>query len=124
MVKTTNSKTAARWFLAGVAAAALAAPTVARAAEKKTERLWKANCAACHGTEGKGDTEKGAQMKIPDFTSAAWQKKATDDQIRGTIANGVSKTADGVKKEMDPFKDKLKPEQIDALAGYIRSLAK
>ena len=31
---------------------------------------------------------------------------------------------DGHKKEMDPYKDKLKPDQIDALIPYIRSLAK
>ena len=36
----------------------------------------------------------------------------------------IKQDKDGVKKEMDPFKEELKPEQIDSLIGYIRSLSK
>jgi mono/diheme cytochrome c family protein len=118
-----------RWIRRTASAALVLLPLLvtvsARAADKKTERLWKANCASCHGVEGKGDTEKGQKMKLPDFTVADWQKKHTDDEMKKQIVNGVSETKDGVKKEMDPFgPDKLKPEQVDALVAYIRSLAK
>ena len=34
----------------------------------------------------------------------------------------MSEEKEGKKKQMDPFKDKLKPEQVDALVGYTRSL--
>jgi len=29
------------------------------ASDPKTERLWKAKCASCHGIDGKGDTDQG-----------------------------------------------------------------
>jgi mono/diheme cytochrome c family protein len=122
-----NAKTPP-WIRHALAIAVLALPlitTTARAADKKTERLWKANCASCHGNEGKGDTEKGVKLKLPDMSSAAWQAKHSDDEMKKTIVNGVNETRDGVKKEMDPFgDDKLKPEQREALVAYIRSLAK
>ena len=104
---------------------ALAAPA-ARAGsppDKKTERLWKAKCASCHGVEGKADTEQGKIMALPDLSSAAWQKATTDDRIRDQILNGVKKQKNGKSVEMNPFKDELQPEQVDALIGYVRSLA-
>jgi mono/diheme cytochrome c family protein len=109
-----------------LAIAILATPLFASAAkaDPKTERGWKANCASCHGADGKGDTEKGKKEAISDMSSPAWQKKFTDAQIKDAITKGVSETRAGVKKDMDPFKDKLKPEQIDALVGFVRSLAK
>ena len=113
-------------FAYATIAALFLVPVVSHAGapDKKTERVWKANCASCHGAEGKGDTEKGQKLKVPDFSSAPWQKKFSDDDIKKTINEGVHETKDGVKKEMDAFKEKLKPEQIDALAAYIRTLAK
>jgi mono/diheme cytochrome c family protein len=84
------------------------------AVDKKIERLWKSKCAACHGEAGKGDTDKGKQMKIADFTTADFQKK-TDADLKKAIEEGVKKEEGGVKKEMDPYKDELKPEQIDGL---------
>ena len=107
-----------------MALALLASANAFAAPDKKTERTWKANCASCHGPEGKADTEKGQKMKMADISTAAWQKKATDADIRKAIVDGVSETKDGVKKEMDSFKEKLKPDQVDALVAYVRSLAK
>ncbi|HKP12858.1 MAG TPA: c-type cytochrome [Blastocatellia bacterium] len=70
-------------------------------------------CAVCHGADGKGN----AQMKdIPNFTDAAWQKKATDAEIIGVIQNG--------KPPMPPYKSRLTDEQIKSLVTYVRSLAK
>jgi mono/diheme cytochrome c family protein len=63
-------------------------------------------------------------MKLPDMSTAAWQKKATDDVIRKAIAEGVNETRDGVKKEMDSYKDKVKAEQIEGIVAYIRALSK
>jgi len=107
---------------AAVVAVPLFVPAGAHAADKKIERLWKANCASCHGGGGKGDTEKGAKLKLPDMSTAEWQKKRTDDEIKKTIVKGVNETRDGVKKEMDAFPDdKLTPEQRDGLVTYIRT---
>ncbi len=85
--------------------------------DAKTQRLWKAKCASCHGVGGKADTETGAKLKIPDMTQASWQKERTDDRLRKSINEGVKKGNDG----MDPYKDVLTPEQIDALIGQVRA---
>ncbi|MBI3183946.1 MAG: cytochrome c [Myxococcales bacterium] len=90
--------------------------------DKKLDRLWKAKCSSCHGMDGKGDTEKGKKMAIEDMTSPEFQKKYTDEQMKKAILEGVKEVRDGVKKEMDPLKDELKPDQVDALVGYVRSL--
>lgn len=91
--------------------------------DKKTERTWKAKCASCHGADGKGQTEKGKQMKVSDMSTPAYQKKVTDEDIKKAINDGVNREKDGVKQEMDAYKDSLKPEQVDALVTYIRALA-
>jgi len=102
------------------AAAAALVPLTARAeVDKKTERTWKAKCASCHGVDGKGQTEQGQKMKVADLSSAAWQKSQTDAQIKTVIENGTKNAAGG---EMDPYKEKLDGEQIDALVAYVRSL--
>ncbi|MGO8968137.1 MAG: c-type cytochrome [Myxococcaceae bacterium] len=91
--------------------------------DKKTERLWKAKCSACHGQEGKGDTDKGQQMKIADMTTAAYQAKS-DDEMKKAILNGVHTEKGGVKQDMNGFKDDLTPDQVNALVAYIRTLKK
>jgi mono/diheme cytochrome c family protein len=106
--------------------AALASPAFAQSApDKRTERTWKAKCSSCHGPDGKGQTEQGKKMGgLPDLSAAAWQDKATDDKIRQQILNGVKKTENGTVKEMKPFKDELKPPEVDALIAFVRQLRK
>ena len=100
----------------------LSATTLAQEDPKKTERTWKAKCSSCHGQGGKGDTDKGKQLKIEDMTTAAYQKK-TDEEWKNAIMNGVHTEKDGVKQDMPSFKD-LTPEQVTALVGHIRGFAK
>lgn len=97
-----------------VAAGPVAAP------DKKTERLWKSKCSACHGMDGKGATEKGKKMLVSDFTSAAWQSSRTNAELRKGIVDGVKATKNGVKQEMDPYGPELEPAQVTALLGYVR----
>ena len=91
---------------------------VAQEDPKKTARNWKAKCGSCHGAEGKGDTEQGKKAKIADFSSADWQKSKSDADIKTAIEGGKKKG----DVEMEPYKDKLEPAQIDALVAHIRSL--
>lgn len=93
-------------------------------ADKKTERLWKSKCASCHGVDGDANSEQGKKMKIVDMTTAAWQSKHDDAYIKKAILEGTKKEEGGVKKEMDPYKDELKPDQVDGLVKYIRALKK
>ena len=91
------------------------------AADKKIERLWKSKCGSCHGKDGKAATDKGKKMKMYDMTSADWQKKISDDDMKKAIKEGVKEEKDGVKKEMDAYDD-LTPEQIDGLVAFMREL--
>jgi mono/diheme cytochrome c family protein len=69
-------------------------------------------CALCHGADGKGKA-KGT----PDFTSAEWQKKHSNDDVIEQIKNGEP-------PKMPAYKAKLSDVEIKALVGHIRSLAK
>ncbi len=114
-----------RKVLAFVSAAGLSLLAIAGAAraepDAKLIRTWKAKCATCHSATGDGKTEQGVKQGIPDFSTKAWQAKKTDADIKTAISEGVKK--DG-KEGMDPFKDKLTPEQIDGMLAVVRSLAK
>jgi mono/diheme cytochrome c family protein len=101
----------------------LSSTALAQMDPKKTERLWKSKCASCHGQTGKGDTEKGQQMKVNDMTTASYQAKK-DDEFKKAINDGVKQEKGGVKQEMDAFKGELTPEQVDALVAYIRTFKK
>jgi mono/diheme cytochrome c family protein len=83
-------------------------------------RTWKAKCASCHGEDGKGKTKQGEKMKIGDLTAAT----ASDAKLKEAIEKGVKEEKDGVKKEMEGYAGKLKPEQIDELVVYIKGLKK
>ena len=45
---------------------------------------WAQQCATCHGANGKGT----GGVPVPDFTSAAWQKTRTDDELAASIVGG------------------------------------
>jgi high-affinity iron transporter len=82
-------------------------------------QLFESRCAFCHGVEGKGDGTAGKALNPPptDFTSAAFWKTATPDGLREAIRNGRPGTA------MVPFRNTLKPNEIDALLEYVRTFA-
>ena len=92
--------------------------------DKKTVRTFKAKCASCHGEDGMGATEQGKKMGVQDLSSAASWKGATDAKLKDAITNGIKQTKDGKTQEMEPYKDKIKPEEIDALIAYIKTFKK
>ena len=94
------------------------APVVPQSEGKKL--FAKAKCIKCHGEDGKGDTEKGQELKTPDFTSAAFQKETTDDEMTDTVLNGSKDKM--LKILMPPYKDKLTQEEVQVLVRYVRSL--
>src|SRR5690349_4490725 len=71
--------------------------------------LFKANCARCHGDDGKGD-------KGPDLTSEKRQNKWKDSDAK--LVDKITKGGFGMPK----FGKKLKPEEIKAVAAYVRTL--
>jgi len=70
--------------------------------------IYAANCAKCHGANGKAQTAKGKRAGATDFTSD-WNR----DQARGIriITKG--------KGEMPSFKGKLSPAEIQSVFGYV-----
>ena len=99
------------------AAATLVSASALGQADKKIERTWKSKCASCHGASGKGDTDKGKELKVVDMTTAAFQAKK-DDELKKAILEGVE------KEKSHSFKSELTPEQVDGLVAYIRSFKK
>jgi len=86
-------------------------------ADDDVKALWKSKCKNCHGDSGKADTKEGKKLEIEDMTIEKWQTKWTDDKIKDMINNGSKD-----KPKMKAFKDKLKPDQIESLVKYIRTL--
>jgi mono/diheme cytochrome c family protein len=80
------------------------------------KELYNQHCKSCHGTKGKGDGTKAAQLdtECGDFTKAAFQAQ-TDGSI-------FFKTSEG-RKDMPSYKKKI-PEANDiwAVVNYLRTL--
>jgi mono/diheme cytochrome c family protein len=69
--------------------------------------------------EGKGDGVAGKALNPPpaDLTSPDFWRTMTPEKLREAIMDGKPGTA------MVPFRNTLKPEEIDALVGYLQTLA-
>jgi len=98
--------------------AALAAASPARAQDAATVKLFKAQCATCHGLDGKGQTTAGKKVGTKDWTDPKVLKPLSDADVDKAIRTG--KSGDGGKELMPSFA-KLGDEKIKALAAYIRS---
>lgn len=96
---------------------ALAATTFAKttgnikfqAEESAGKDLYQNNCAKCHGANGEGD-------KGPNLTTEKKKKKweAAPEKLPNKIAGGGF--------GMPKFRERLKPEEIQAIADYVRAL--
>lgn len=99
-------------------AAALAVSFAAPAFADEPADIWKAKCKSCHGETGNADTKEGRKSKIADMTTAEWQSKHSDAEIKKVIAEGKPDT------KMKAYEGKLSDAEIDGLVKYIRSLKK
>jgi len=78
--------------------------------------LYNTHCKSCHGTKGKGDGSKAAQLDTDcgDFTKASFQSQ-TDGAL-------FYKTYEG-RKDMPSFKKKISDaDDIWAVVNYMRTL--
>ncbi|GAA0526595.1 mono/diheme cytochrome c family protein [Rhizomicrobium palustre] len=80
-------------------------------------QLFTDRCSKCHGTDGKANTDIGRKAEIADFTSAGFKSRHSDADNKDIITYGSPDNA-----KMKAYKDKLSPEEIDALVAYIRNL--
>lgn len=74
--------------------------------------VFRQNCAACHGENGKGNIALGA----PDLTDDAWLYSGDVKSIEQTIRSGRTNI-------MPSQRDKLRDETIHILAAYVYSLS-
>jgi cytochrome c oxidase cbb3-type subunit III len=74
--------------------------------------VFKANCVACHGADGKGNIALGA----PNLTDKTWLYGGSEATIVETITKG--------RMAMMPAQDKvLSPEKIQLLTAYVWGLS-
>jgi cytochrome c oxidase cbb3-type subunit 3 len=78
------------------------------------KQIFVANCANCHGPDGKGNST-GRAMGVKDLHSPE-VIKLTDAQMKTVIANG--------KNNMPPWKGQLSAAQISEVAAFVRTLQK
>jgi mono/diheme cytochrome c family protein len=107
---------------------ALAVSTRAAAQDGVSQgaRLFAADCARCHGKQGKGDgpdlVKLQSAVSPDDWTDKQSNQELTDSFIVAMITKGGK--ANGKSRIMPAFGGKLNPQQVQHLLAFIRSLAK
>lgn len=94
----------------------LAGTSVANADDAATVKLFKAQCATCHGLDGKGQTTAGKKVGTKDWSDPKVLKPLSNADVEKAIRTGKSEGG----KELMPSFTKLGDEKIKALAAYIR----
>ena len=80
--------------------------------------LFMANCAACHGAEGKGNPALGA----PNLSDKVWLYGSSPPAMAETIGKGRGDASSPVTR-MPAHKDLLAPAKIRILAAYVWGLS-
>jgi mono/diheme cytochrome c family protein len=90
----------------------------ARADTPNGKELFTANCAPCHGPDGKAKTPAARKLGVKDLT----QSKLSDAEIKKQIVEG-KKDKKG-NQQMPAFEDKLSAEQIAAIIAVVKEFRK
>jgi cytochrome c553 len=101
-----------------IAMTALAAWTV-RAEDAKA--IYDAQCAKCHGKEGKGETKMGQKLGAKDYSTAKVQDELKDEAGIKAVKEGL-KDKDG-KVLMKPTEG-VSDQDAKALIDYMRTFKK
>ena len=82
-------------------------------------KLFQDNCAACHGSEAKGNRALGA----PDLTDSIWLYGGDRDTLTYTIANARYGIMPGWQRQLDPVTIKMLAVYVHGLGGGEKSPA-
>ena len=89
---------------------------------EQAKRIYRENCAPCHGEAGKGDGVGARSLPVrpADHTNAGVMNSRSDAFLRDVIAKGGN--AMGLSSFMPAWQGIFKDKEIEALVAYIRSL--
>ncbi|HSF82093.1 MAG TPA: c-type cytochrome [Anaerolineales bacterium] len=102
-----------RWDVVAYSFSLSAPPVVV----EQGEELYQANCADCHGEQGKGDGPQAQSLEaaLPDLSSQAFMAEKSAETLFQAITQGV-------EPGMPAFAQDLTEAERWALAAYLRSL--
>ena len=106
-----------------VAGVLLLCYSTAYADMEQGKRIYRENCAPCHGESGKGDGVGARSLPVrpADHTNPAAMTSRTDAFLRDVIAKGGK--AMGLSSFMPAWEGIFKDKEIEDLVAYIRTLA-
>jgi len=96
----------------------LAVPVFAQSSKVRNgtgATIFQEQCIVCHGPDGRAQNERGTKVGAADLTSDTVQEQS-DSQLWKIVHEG--------QRKMPAFEGKLTDEEINAVIGYIRQLAK
>ncbi len=82
------------------------------------KKLYDAQCASCHGTEGKGDGKAGLTLKPrpSDLTDAEWKHGSSEGEVFTLIRDGAKQTP------MRGYASRMTTNDIWNIVNYLRTL--
>ena len=91
--------------------------TRASAGAEDGAEVYKRDCLACHGKEGKGDGPAAVAFspRPGDLSDAERMSAFTDSELKEIVTNG--------KGNMPGFSELLTPEELDAVLAYVGTLS-
>jgi mono/diheme cytochrome c family protein len=94
----------------------------ASADNEQGKRIYRENCAPCHGESGKGDGVGARSLPVrpADHTNPAVMNSRSDAFLRDVIAKGGK--AMGLSSFMPAWQGIFKDKEIEDLVAYIRGL--
>lgn len=78
------------------------------------ERLWRKDCADCHGIDGAGNTPRYMGEPYADLRDDAWRTSGDRETIENVVREGIFGSM--------PAHDELTPQQMKALIDYLYKL--
>src|SRR5262249_40687859 len=100
--------------------AALATFGAAGAEKSDGTRMFEADCAACHASDGRGrsSAEVGFDLPLPNFTDCSFATREPDSDWSAIIHRGGPQR--GFDRIMPAFENALSDDEIDALIDHLR----
>ncbi len=103
-------------LVVGVALGLTAGPAAGAAQAPDGEVLYRQQCRACHGATGVPAQRMVTLYKNLRALDSAFFAGRSEDSVVAVLQHGAG-------RDMKSYKDKLTPEQMRAVAKYIRTFA-